>query len=85
MLASLDARYSKFIKYFNKAERHPAYITTVVLNTRIKWTIFSKWEVADRLQAKKAFFELWRTDYCCNTGLSEPLPTLQPNNGNFLH
>lgn len=36
MLASLDAGYSKFIKYFNKTERYPAYIAAIVFNLRIK-------------------------------------------------
>ena len=85
MLASLDAGYSKFIKYFNKAERHPAYIAAVVLNPRVKWIIFSKWDIVDRLQAKEALFELWKTDYRSNTGLPEPISTLQPESGNSFH
>lgn len=69
MLGCLDAGYSKLMKYFNKAERNPAYIAAVVLNPKIRWALFNQWSEKDRRRAREALFDLWRTEYRSNTGL----------------
>lgn len=85
MIGCLDAGYHKLLKYFNKHERSPAYVAAVVLNLRLKWTIFKKWEEDDRKNAEHALTHLWRSEYRSNTGLPQRVtPTVHSNNS-YLH
>lgn len=79
VLSALNAGYDKLIKYFNKYERNPVYISTVVLQPNCKWAMFGKWESEDLATAKQELRTMWQLEY--NTvGLtstqvsSEPTP-----------
>lgn len=83
LIGCLDAGYDKLLKYFNKHERSPAYVAAVVLNPRLKWTVFQHWKEDDRKNAQHALSSLWKNQYRSNTGLPQhttPPPATSTNN-----
>lgn len=80
MTASLDAGYTKLLKYFNKLDKTPVYTAAVVLDPSIKWTMFFHWEDQELSNAKSALFTLWEQEYRSTTGL--PQRPLTPERGN---
>lgn len=82
MIGCLDAGYDKLLKYFNKAERSPAYIAAVVLNPQLKWTVFMNWKEEDQKSAEEALSCLWEDEYRSNTGLPQRITTPIHHSGN---
>ena len=81
MIGYLDIGYTKLLKYFNKHERASASIAAVILNPKLKWTVFRLWAEKDKKAAKNRLFALWRNQYRSNTGTVErPTPTFDSSN-----
>ena len=84
MQQSIQAGYTKLLKYWNRTERSPAYIAAIVLNPTQKWRYFSHWEPQWQPNMKAALQRFWELSYRSSTGLPErpatPLPREHTNN-----
>jgi hypothetical protein len=50
---SVQAGYTKMLKYWNKIARSPVYMAAIVLNPCGKWTYFDKWDADWRPNMKQ--------------------------------
>ncbi len=69
MHESLQAGYTKLLKYWNKTERSPAYIAAIVLDPTVKWQYFESWNPEWQPNMKAAMKEFWETKYRSSTGV----------------
>ena len=87
MQPSIQAGYTKLLKYWNRTERSPAYIAAIVLNPTQKWAYFSHWERHWQPNMKSALQRFWELSYRSSTGLPErPItPLLREYTENQYH
>ena len=54
MSTCIDAGWKKLTEYYRKADRAPAYIAAIVLDSTKKWAYFRDWEPEWRTSAKQS-------------------------------
>ena len=69
MHESLQAGFTKLLKYWNKLERSPAYIAAIVLDPTIKWGHFDSWDPEWQPNMKAIMKDFCETKYRSSTGL----------------
>ena len=77
MWESLQAGFTKLLKYWNKTDRSPAYIAAIVLDPTVKWQHFDTWDPQWRPDMRSTMKQFWETQYRSSTGLSSYSPTTQ--------
>ncbi len=65
----IDAGWKKLTEYYRKADRVPAYIAAIVLDTTKKWSYFRDWEPEWRTNAKQSLKTFWEQPYRSSTDL----------------
>lgn len=69
MRESIQAGYTKMLKYWNKTERSPAYIAAIVLNPTMKYKYFDRWDPDWQPNMKLAMKNFWEKTYRSSTGM----------------
>lgn len=71
MRESIEAGYTKLLKYWNRTERSPVYIAAIVLDPTQKWSYFDDWDPSWQPNMKQAMRAFWESTYRSSTGLPE--------------
>lgn len=69
MSICIDAGWKKMTGYYQKADRAPGYIATIVLDPTNIWSYFQDWEPEWQTDAKRSLKAFWEYSYRSSTGL----------------
>ena len=63
MVSSIQAGWTKALKYWNHTERSPVYIAAIVLDPTLKWSYFESWKPEWQPNIRQKLQAFWENHY----------------------
>ncbi len=83
IMSSLQAGWSKILKYWNRTERSPVYIAAIVLDPTLKWSYFDDWDPEWQPQMRQKMTLFWESTYRPSALAHERAYQEAPTNNEF--